>query len=60
MKELKAALETIRATAHELITTIDGHLAQLQKERQAQLEQAAEQPDPDSVFPSCPRSNSRK
>ena len=58
LKELKASLETIRATAHELITTIDGHLAQLQKERQAQqeqpqaapLEQAAEQPDPDSVF----------
>ena len=58
LKELKASLETIRATAHELITTIYGHLAQLQKERQAQqeqpqaapLEQAAEQPDPDSVF----------
>ena len=58
LKELKASLETIRATAHELITTIDGHLAQLQKERQAQqeqpqaapLEQAAKQPDPDSVF----------
>lgn len=39
LKELKASLETIRATAHELITTIDGHLAQLQKERQAQQEQ---------------------
>lgn len=51
LKELKASLETIRATAHELITTIDGHFAQLQKERQAQQEQqAAEQPDPDSVF----------
>ena len=51
LKELKASLETIRATAHELITTIDDHLAQLQKERQAQQEQqAAEQPDPDSVF----------
>ena len=58
LKELKASLETIRATAHELITTIDGHLAQLQKERQTQqeqpqaapLERAAEQPDPDSVF----------
>ena len=51
LKELKASLETIRATAHELITTIDGHLAQLQKERQAQQEQqVAEQPDPDSVF----------
>ena len=55
MKELKASLETIRATAHELITTIDGHLAQLQKERQAApLEQAAEQPDPDSVFSKLP------
>ena len=62
LKELKASLETIRATAHELITTIDGHLAQLQKERQAQqeqpqaapLEQVAEQPDPDSVFSKLP------
>ena len=62
LKELKASLETIRATAHELIATIDGHLAQLQKERQAQqeqpqaapLEQAAEQPDPDSVFSKLP------
>ena len=52
LKELKASLETIRATAHELISTIDGHLAQLQQQRQAQQEQpqAAEQPDPDSVF----------
>ena len=62
LKELKASLETIRATAHELITTIDDHLAQLQKERQAQqeqpqaapMEQAAEQPDPDSVFSKLP------
>ena len=62
LKELKASLETIRATAHELITTIDGHLAQLQQERQAQqeqpqaapLEQAAEQPEPDSVFSKLP------
>ena len=62
LKELKASLETIRTTAHELIATIDGHLAQLQKERQAQqeqpqaapLEQAAEQPDPDSVFSKLP------
>ena len=62
LKELKASLETIRATAHELITTIDGHLAQFQKGRQAPqeqpqaapLEQAAEQPDPDSVFSKLP------
>lgn len=31
LKELKASLETIRATAHDLITTIDGHLVELQK-----------------------------
>ena len=62
LKELKASLETIRATAHELITTIDGHLAQLQQQRQTQqeqpqaapLEQAAEQPEPDSVFSKLP------
>ena len=62
LKELKASLETIRATAHELIETIDGHLAQLQQERQAQqaqpeaapLEQVAEQPNPDSVFSKLP------
>ena len=62
LKELKASLETIRATAHELITTIDSHLAQLQQQRQAQqeqpqaapLEQAAEQPAPDSVFSKLP------
>ena len=68
LKELKASLETIRATAHELITTIDGHLAQLQKERQAQqeqpqaapLERAAEQPDPDSVFSKLPPEQQRE
>lgn len=68
LKELKASLETIRATAHELITTIDGHLAQLQKERQTQQEQpqaapmerAAEQPDPDSVFSKLPPEQQRE
>ena len=62
LKELRASLETIRATAHELITTIDGHLAELQRQRQAQQEQtpaqeqpqAAEQPAPDSVFSKLP------
>ena len=56
LKELRASLETIRATAHELITTIDGHLAELQQQRQAQqpVEQAAEQPAPDSVFAKLP------
>ena len=68
LKELKVSLETIRATAHELITTIDGHLAQLQKERQTQqeqpqaapLERAAEQPDPDSVFSKLPPEQQRE
>lgn len=62
LKELKASLETIRATAHELITTIDGHLAELQQQRQAKQEQtveapaaqAAEQPNQDSVFSKLP------
>ncbi len=36
LSELKASLETIRATANDLITKIDGHLAQLQQEREAQ------------------------
>ena len=70
-KELRASLETIRATAHELITAIDGHLAELQQQRQAQqaveqtveptVEQAAEQPDPrQCVFQAGPRNSSRK
>ena len=62
LKELRASLETIRATAHELITAIDGHLAELQQQRQAQqeqpeaapIEQAAEQPNPDGVFSKLP------
>ena len=62
LKELKASLETIRATAHELITTIDSHLAELQQQRQAQqeqpeaapVEQAADQPEPDGVFAKLP------
>lgn len=40
LSELKASLETIRATANNLITKIDGHLAQLQQERETQREQA--------------------
>ena len=64
LKELRASLETIRATAHELITAIDGHLSELQQQRQAHqaveqtveptVEQAAEQPAPDSVFSKLP------
>ena len=40
LSELKTSLETIRATANDLITKIDGHLAQLQQERETQQEQA--------------------
>ena len=42
LSELKASLETIRKAANELITDIDGHLAQLQQERETKQE--AEQP----------------
>lgn len=42
LSELKASLETIRKAANELITDIDGHLAQLRQEREAKQE--AEQP----------------
>ena len=48
LAELKISLETIRATAAEIINTIDGHFAELQKEREAAKEQEAEaqtQPD---------------
>ena len=39
MTELKASLETIQATAKELITEIEGHFTQLQQQRQAEQEQ---------------------
>ena len=42
LSELKASLETIRKAANELIIDIDGHLAQLQQEREAKQE--AKQP----------------
>lgn len=35
MSELKSSLETIRATAAEIIDSIDAHLAEIQKEREA-------------------------
>lgn len=53
LKELKASLETIRATAHELITTIDGHLAELQQQRQAQQEQAPAREQPQAEEPAA-------
>ena len=50
LTELKASLETIRSTAAELIAEIDGHFAELQKDREqtVEQEQAAdiEMPDP--------------
>ena len=39
IKELKASLETIRATASELITEIDGHSRELQQQREAAQEE---------------------
>ena len=39
IKELKASLETIRATASELITEIDGHFRELQQQREASQEE---------------------
>ena len=48
LAELKSSLETIRATAAEIINSIDGHFAELQKEREAAKAQEAEkEPTPD-------------
>ena len=48
LAELKSSLETIRATAAEIINSIDGHFAELQKEREAAKAQEAEkEPKPD-------------
>ena len=48
LAELKTSLETIRTTAAEIINTIDGHFAELQKEREAAKAQEAEkEPTPD-------------
>ncbi len=48
LAELKTSLEAIRATAAEIINSIDGHFAELQKAREAQKAQEAEkEPTPD-------------
>ena len=68
LKELKASLETIRATAHELITTIDGHPCPASEERQTQQEQPQAAPlegrraarPGQRIFQAAPRSNSGK
>ena len=44
LTELKGSLETIRSAANEIINSIDGHLKEIQQEREAaQPEQAEEQ-----------------
>ena len=48
MKELKASLETIRATANELINEIEYHFAELQKQREQETEQEA--PAPETIY----------
>lgn len=50
IKELKASLETIRATASELITEIEGHFAELQQQREAQAERPAVSADITDTF----------
>lgn len=45
MKELKASLETIRATANELINEIEFHFAELQKQREQTNQQEAPTPE---------------
>ena len=48
LAELKTSLETIRATAAEIINSIDGHFAELQKAREAaKALEAEKEPTPD-------------
>jgi antirestriction protein ArdC len=55
LAELKASLETIRTTAAGLITEIDGHFAELQKDREHTAEQEPPTPEQaDSVFHRLP------
>lgn len=48
LAELKSSLETIRSTAAELIDTIDGHIAEIQKGKEQTAEQ--EQGDTFSIY----------
>lgn len=50
LAELKSSLETIRSTAANLIDTIDGHFAEIQKEQT----QTAEQEQPAATAPAEP------
>lgn len=47
LTELKASLETIRATAAELIIEIDGHFAQLQQDREQTATHEQQQAEPE-------------
>ena len=49
LSELKSSLETIRAAAAEIINSIDGHIAELQKAREAQREAAAPEVAPEAA-----------
>ena len=51
LEELKSSLETIRATAAEIINSIDGHLQEIQKEREAQQTTEQETPVFDKLTP---------
>ena len=42
LAELKASLEIIRNTAHELIAALDEHLAELRQQRETELSTAQE------------------
>ena len=48
LAELKGSLETIHSTAAELIKTIDGHFAELQKEQTQEQEKPAPMPEPEA------------
>ena len=48
--ELKASLDRIRTAADELITTIDGHLKELQQEHAIEQKESAQVPEKKSVL----------
>ena len=52
LAELKGSLETIRSTAANLIDTIDGHFAEIQKAQDK--EQTTEQAQPEAATPELP------
>ena len=52
LKELKGSLETIRSTAAEIINSIDGYFAQLQKDQQK--EQPAQEAAPEQTTEAAP------